>query len=42
MVLFEQPMANTAKYPGTTVGAALTKADLKLAKFIRYKVGSTT
>lgn len=42
MVLFEQPMANTAKYPSTTVGAALTKADLKLAKFIRYKVGSTT
>ncbi len=40
-VLFEQPMANTAKYPGTTVGAALTKAGLKLTKFVRFKVGAT-
>jgi len=39
-VLFEQPMANAAKYPGTTVGAALTKAGLKPTKFVRYKVGA--
>jgi len=39
-VLTEQPMANTAKYPGTTVGAALTKAGLKPTKFVRYKVGA--
>ncbi len=39
-VLLEQPMANTAKYPGTTVGAALTKAGLKPTKFVRYKVGA--
>ena len=41
-VLFEQPMANSAKYPGTTVGAALTKAGLKPTKYVRYKVGSTS
>ncbi len=40
-VLFEQPMANTAKYPGITVGAALTKAGLKPTKFVRFKVGAT-
>ncbi len=39
-VLFEQPMANTAKYPGTTVGAALTKAGLKPTKYVRFKVGA--
>ena len=39
-VLMEQAMANTAKYPGTTVGAALTKAGLKPVKFVRYKVGA--
>ena len=39
-VLFEQPMANAAKYPGTTVGATLTKAGLKPTKFVRYKVGA--
>ena len=41
-VLFEQSMANTAKYPNTTVGAALTKAGLKPVKFVRYKVGAVS
>ena len=39
-VLVEQPMANAAKYPGTTVGQALQKAGLTLTKVVRYKVGS--
>ncbi len=40
-VLTEQPMANTAKYPGQTVGQVLTKLGLKPKQFIRYKVGAT-
>lgn len=39
-VLTEQPMANAAKYPNTTVGQALKKAGLTLTKFVRFKVGS--
>jgi len=38
-VLLEQPMANAAKYPGTTVGQALAKAGLTLTTVVRYKVG---
>jgi elongation factor Ts len=38
-VLTEQPMANAAKYPNLTVGAALQKAGLTLTKVVRYKVG---
>ncbi len=41
ITLTEQPMANTAKYPGQTVGQVLTKQGLKPAQFIRYKVGAT-
>jgi elongation factor Ts len=33
-------MANAAKYPNTTVGAALQKAGLTLTKVVRYKVGA--
>ena len=39
-VLTEQPMANAAKYPNTTVGQALAKVGLKVEKLIRYKVGA--
>lgn len=39
-VLTEQPMANAAKYPNTTVGQALSKAGLTVIKFIRFKVGA--
>jgi elongation factor Ts len=39
-VLTEQPMANAAKYPNTTVGQALQKAGLTPKKLVRYKVGS--
>lgn len=39
-VLTEQPMANAAKYPNTTVGQALQKAGLTVVKFIRFKVGA--
>jgi len=39
-VLTEQPMANSAKYPNTTVGQALQKAGLTLTTFVRYRVGS--
>lgn len=39
-VLTEQPMANAAKYPNTTVAQALQKAGLTLTKVVRYKVGS--
>ena len=39
-VLSEQPMANAAKYPNTTVGQALSKAGLTVVKFIRFKVGA--
>lgn len=39
-VLVEQPMANAAKYPNQTVGAALQKAGLTLTKVVRYKVGA--
>lgn len=42
VVLTEQPMANAAKYPNTTVGAALKKAGLEPVKFIRFKVGAVT
>jgi elongation factor Ts len=42
VVLTEQPMANSAKYPNTTVGAALQKAGLTINKFIRFKVGAVT
>ncbi|OWK43847.1 translation elongation factor Ts [Fimbriiglobus ruber] len=41
IVLTEQPMANTAKYPGQTVGQVLQKQGLTATKFIRYKVGAT-
>ena len=40
IVLTEQPMANTGKYPNTTVGQALTKAGLEPIKFVRFKVGA--
>lgn len=40
IALTEQPMANTAKYPGQTVGQVLTKLGLTPAKFVRYKVGA--
>ena len=40
IVLSEQPMANNMKYPNTTVGAALKKADLEPVRFVRYKVGA--
>jgi len=39
-VLTEQPMANGAKYPNTTVGAALKKAGLEPVRFVRLKVGA--
>jgi len=39
-VLVDQPMANGAKYPNTTVGDALKKASLTPTKFVRYRVGS--
>ncbi len=39
-VLTEQPMANTAKYPGQTVGAVLKGLGLTAARFVRYKVGA--
>lgn len=39
-VLVEQPMANAAKYPNTTVGQALQKAGLSPTKFVRYRVGA--
>ncbi len=39
-VLTEQPMANAAKYPNTTVGQALAKVGLTVLKFIRFKVGA--
>lgn len=42
VVLTEQPMANTAKYPNQTVGQALQKAGLTVTKFVRYKVGAVT
>ena len=40
VVLAEQPMANAAKYPNTSVGAALKKAGLEPVRFIRMKVGA--
>ena len=40
IVLTEQPMANTGKYPGTSVGQALTRAGLEPVKFVRLKVGA--
>ncbi len=40
IVLSEQPMANAAKYPNTSVGAALKKAGLEPVRFVRYKVGA--
>lgn len=42
VVLTEQPMANGAKYPNTTVGQALQKAGLTISQFVRYKVGAVT
>jgi elongation factor Ts len=39
-VLLEQPMANAAKYPNTTVGALLAKHGLTAEKVVRYKVGA--
>jgi elongation factor Ts len=41
-VLTEQPMANAAKYPNTTVAQALAKVGLKVEKMIRYKVGAVS
>lgn len=40
VVLAEQPMANAAKYPNTTVGAALKKVGLEPVRFVRFKVGA--
>jgi elongation factor Ts len=40
-VLTEQPMANTAKYPGQTVGAVLKGLGLTAERFVRYKVGAS-
>lgn len=42
IVLAEQPMANSGKYPNTSVGAALKKAGLEPVKFVRFKVGAVT
>ena len=42
IVLTEQPMANNMKYPNTSVGAALKKAGLEPARFVRFKVGAVT
>jgi elongation factor Ts len=42
VVLVEQPMANAAKYPNTTVGAALKKAGLEPVRFVRFKVGAVS
>lgn len=42
VVLTEQPMANAAKYPNTTVGQALAKAGLEPVRFVRFKVGAVT
>ena len=39
-VLVDQPMANAAKYPNTTVGDALKKAGLTPTRFVRYRVGA--
>lgn len=39
-VLSEQPMANGAKYPNTTVAQALAKVGLKVEACVRYKVGA--
>jgi elongation factor Ts len=39
-VLLEQPMANSGKYPNTTVGALLAKHGLTADRVIRYKVGA--
>lgn len=39
IVLTEQPMANSAKYPNQTVGATLAKLGLTIQKFVRYRVG---
>jgi elongation factor Ts len=39
-VMLEQPMANSGKYPNTTVGALLTKHGLTVDTVIRYKVGA--
>jgi elongation factor Ts len=38
--LTEQPMANTAKYPNTTVSQVLAKMGLTAAGYVRYKVGA--
>jgi elongation factor Ts len=40
VVLTEQPMANAAKYPNTSVGAALQKAGLAPVRVVRFKVGA--
>ncbi|MDY3551747.1 translation elongation factor Ts [Gemmata sp. JC717] len=40
IVLSEQPMANSGKYPNTSVGAALKKAGLEPVRFVRFKVGA--
>jgi elongation factor Ts len=42
IVLSEQPMANSTKYPNTTVGAALKKAGLEPVRFVRFKVGAVS
>lgn len=42
LVLTEQPMANTQKYPNLSVGAALKNAGLELTRFVRYKVGAVS
>ena len=41
IVLTEQPMANTVKYPNKTVGQVLQGMGLTPLKFVRYKVGAT-
>jgi elongation factor Ts len=41
-VLTEQQMANSTKYPNTTVGQALSKLGLTPVKVVRYKVGATS
>lgn len=39
-VMLEQQMANSGKYPNTTIGALLAKHGLTADKVVRYKVGA--
>jgi elongation factor Ts len=41
-VLLEQPLANSGKYPNTTVGALLAKHGLTIDTVVRYKVGAVS